>query len=60
MSDKNQSKTPDTVSCEVCLKEVPTSESHIEEADDYVRHFCGLSCYTQWHELAEKESETKP
>lgn len=36
------------VSCEVCIKTVPLSESHISEAQDYITFFCGLDCYEQW------------
>lgn len=38
------------VKCEVCLKEIPATEAKNEEATDYVRHFCGLECYTKWNE----------
>jgi ribosome-binding protein aMBF1 (putative translation factor) len=44
------------VSCEICLREVPTSEVQIEEADCYVMYFCGLDCYRQWREKAEREN----
>lgn len=37
-----------TVSCEVCLKEIPKSLAHIEEAEDYVLYFCGLDCFDKW------------
>lgn len=36
------------VSCELCLKSVPLSESEISEAEDYVAYFCGLECYQAW------------
>lgn len=36
------------VSCEVCLKEIPKSLAHIEEAEDYVLYFCGLDCFDKW------------
>lgn len=36
------------VSCEVCLKAVPLSESQIAEAEEYVAYFCGLECYDKW------------
>lgn len=42
------------VACEVCLKEVPKSESKVDEASDYVLYFCGIDCYTKWREQ-EKE-----
>lgn len=45
-------KTPDPVrvTCEVCLKEIPESETRHAEAGDYVMHFCGLECYRIWRE----------
>ncbi|MCK4742427.1 MAG: DUF3330 domain-containing protein [Sulfuriflexus sp.] len=60
MTDKKHPEETDTVSCEVCLKEVPASEARIEEASDYVRHFCGMECYNKWRHLAEKDSDPVP
>lgn len=45
------------VSCDVCMKEVPVSQAQSEEASDYVRHFCGLECYTKWREQKGKRDE---
>ena len=39
------------VACDVCLKEIPRSEAKVEEASDYVVHFCGLECYDKWRHL---------
>jgi hypothetical protein len=36
------------VSCEVCHREIPFSEANHFEAEDYVAHFCGLDCYSEW------------
>jgi hypothetical protein len=45
-----------TVKCEICLTEIPASEAHCAEAEDYVFHFCGLDCYREWAAIAaEKE-----
>ena len=38
----------ETLSCDLCLKEIPVSEAKSEEATDYVVYFCGLDCYQQW------------
>lgn len=38
----------DFIDCEICLKEIPISESRSEEATDYVTHFFGLKCYAMW------------
>lgn len=52
-----------SVSCEVCLKEVPRSEATVPEAVDYVVYFCGIDCYRQWKAQAagvgEDESRTE-
>lgn len=37
-----------TIDCEICLKEVPASESKSEEASDYVMYYYGLECYAIW------------
>ncbi|MEO1750439.1 DUF3330 domain-containing protein [Thiofaba sp. EF100] len=39
---------PEMVKCEVCLKEIPASESKNVEAVEYVMYFCGLECYAIW------------
>jgi len=38
------------LSCELCLKSIPLSESEISEAEDYVAYFCGLECYDIWRQ----------
>ncbi len=47
------------VSCDLCMKEIPVTEAVSEEADDYVRHFCGLECYDRWRAQA-REGQGKP
>lgn len=47
---------PETIACEVCLKEIPCSEAKIVEVDDYVAHFCGLDCYEIWRNEEAKKS----
>ena len=42
------------VKCDVCMKEVPASESKSAEASDYVAHFCGLECHEKWLKQADK------
>lgn len=41
-----------TVSCEVCLKEVPADAINLTDAQDYVHHFCGLDCLERWQKQA--------
>ena len=56
MKESEKSTETELVSCEVCLKEVPHSETEIEEVSDYIVHFCGLDCYEKWHkEETEKD-----
>ncbi len=45
------------VACEICLKEIPVSEAKIEEASDYVLHFCGIDCYQQWKQQELDETQ---
>lgn len=48
MSEKPEPIDLPNVRCEICLKEIPTSEAHCAEAKDYVLYFCGLDCYREW------------
>jgi hypothetical protein len=52
---ENETPKETTVSCEVCLKEVPPSSGKSVEAEDYVVHFCGLDCYKVWKEKGESK-----
>ena len=56
MSKSTKAAEVETIACDVCLKEIPKSESKSEEAKDYVRYFCGLECYEKWHALHDKHS----
>jgi len=57
MVDKSDISEVEKVSCDICLKEVPLSESVIPEAADYVAHFCGLECYTKWKQESERSGQ---
>ena len=48
MTTRDRLVEVERVACEICLKEVPTSEATVPEATDYVVHFCGLECYEKW------------
>lgn len=48
MGDKPEPIDLPKVQCEICLKEIPASEAHCAEAEDYVLYFCGLDCYREW------------
>ena len=49
MKKRTKSADPQSVFCEVCLKQVPKSEAVMTEAKDYVAYFCSNSCYERWH-----------
>lgn len=58
----SETKTPvqdQLVQCDVCLKEIPASDSKNVEASDYVSHFCGLECYDKWRKQPEAEESSK-
>jgi hypothetical protein len=57
MPDPKKPFQPVSVSCEICLKEVPNSEAQSAEANDYVLYFCGLECYDKWRQEFQKEQE---
>lgn len=40
------------LTCAVCLKEVPPDSAVLADAQDYVRHFCGLDCLDLWRRQA--------
>ena len=54
MEPRPKPEEPQTVPCEVCLKEIPRSEALSAEATEYVVHFCGLDCYRAWAANAER------
>lgn len=47
------------ISCDVCMDQIPLSESISDEARDYIVHFCGLDCYQQWKTQKEAEEHKK-
>jgi ribosomal protein S26 len=36
------------LSCDECMRWVPAEKAVKAEAQDYLRHFCGLNCYSRW------------
>jgi hypothetical protein len=57
MNAKTRPSEPETVACEVCLKQIPASEAQSEEAMDYVVHFCGLDCHEKWKTQNEEKED---
>ena len=57
MSKKPENPADEPVmSCEVCLKEIPTDSGEYLETDEYVQHFCGIECYNQWKNRGKQEN----
>lgn len=48
MTEQKRPIEPETVSCEVCFKEIPISEAKSVKATDYIMYYCGLDCYDKW------------
>jgi len=55
MIDKTTTQV-ETISCDICLQEIPDSVNQNAEADEYVSNYCGLECYQQWRD---KQQENK-
>ena len=55
MPEKMTPQEPEHVSCDICMKEVPTDEANSFEAVDYVVHFCGLECFEKWKQKKQSE-----
>jgi hypothetical protein len=56
MVEKANPTQPETVACEICLKEVPVSGATSDEVEGYVAHFCGLECYSQWKKQEKRDT----
>jgi hypothetical protein len=57
MSNPTRPDEGATVSCAVCLKELPADQASKVELEDYVRYFCGLDCYQKWQQQEGKAAE---
>lgn len=57
MNDKITPHEPQTVSCDLCLQEIPASTGKTMEADDYIYHFCGIDCYEKWQSKQQDEEK---
>ena len=53
MNTHKQPTEIENIACEICHNEMPHSETHNAEVDDYVMNFCGLECYDKWKEKEE-------
>ncbi len=59
MSKPLRPEEPETIDCEICMKEIPSDEAKSAEGEDYVIHFCGLECYSKWREQASKKDQSE-
>jgi hypothetical protein len=57
MNDPEKPAEGATVSCTVCLKEIPHDQATRKEFEDLVRYFCGLDCYRQWQQEEDAAAE---
>jgi len=59
MSDpKNVPEAPETIACEICMKEIPKDLSKSEESVEYIYYFCGQNCFDKWHKKANKKKSS--
>lgn len=56
MMEKNAIANTQTIPCEICLEEIPTTVNQNAEADEYVSNYCGLECYQQWKNRVQEET----
>lgn len=59
MNTSSNRSDDELVSCKICLKEIPKSEAKMNEAVDYVYHFCGLECFEKWQNQDTDKKEEK-
>jgi len=61
MNTNKPSEPESLISCDICLAEIPASETNNDETTEYVIHYCGLECYEKWKSQPEdkdKQSST--
>lgn len=51
MAEEKKKEEEAPISCSICLKEIGHEEGETFEVDDYVHHFCGLDCYSEWQRM---------
>ena len=56
MSEEKKKEEEAALSCTICLKDIGHEEHETYEVDDYVHHFCGLDCYSEWQRLKTKDT----
>jgi hypothetical protein len=53
------SENEEKISCHICKKEIPKATAVHAEGEEYVLHFCDVSCLDYWKKEKEKTKETK-
>lgn len=56
--DKSNTSPAASLSCEVCLKEIPRTAALTAEGTDYVGEYCGLECYQEF--LKQPDATAEP
>lgn len=46
------------LACKVCMKDIPESVGKSPEAEDYVQHFCGIECFSEWEKRNDASNDT--
>lgn len=57
MTENEKPVEQELVACEVCLKEIPSSEAKSAEATEYIHYFCGTECYDKWKEKSRQQED---
>lgn len=60
MGETSEVIAPETVACQICMKEIPKSVAESAEAVEYVYYFCGPECYTEWRGERNEKTTAKP
>ena len=55
MSDEQEK-----IACHVCRKEIPKAAALSSEGEEYVLHFCDISCMDYWKKDNQDQGEEKP
>ncbi len=52
-------KDEEKIACHICKKEIPKAAAVHSEGQEYVLHFCDISCLDHWKKEEEKKKETE-
>ena len=54
------SEEHEKIACHVCRKEIPKAAALSAEGEEYVIHFCDISCLDYWNKEKKEKEEEKP